>query len=312
MNLVFLGSGAFGRPTLEHLSRIHTVRGVVTQPARKAGRGGKLTPTPIGAWASEHLPGVPVLTPERINEASVRDQIRAFPADAWVVIAFGQYLGRSLISERFAINLHASLLPRWRGAAPINAAVLAGDEQTGNSVITIAPTMDAGPVLGQSRRAVGPDQTAGELHDLLAMDGPELVAQTLSRHADGTLRGVEQDESQVTQAGKLSKADGWIDFADTAQAVRRRVNGLTPWPGVTIQHRGQALKVLRVGIGPETDREPGAILDANGLVACGGRSTIRLIDVQPPGKRAMAWSAYARGRDVKSGERLVGRGASVG
>jgi methionyl-tRNA formyltransferase len=183
MRIVFLGSGAFGLPTLQHLAARHTVVGVVTQPDKPAGRGSKLTPTPIGAWAAEHLPGTPLIKPEKINTPEVRDLVRSWECDAWVVIAFGQKLGPTLLADRFAINLHASLLPRWRGAAPINHAILAGDTVTGNSVITLADRMDAGLVLGQSRRPIEPAQTTGELHDLLATDGPALVEQVLAEHA---------------------------------------------------------------------------------------------------------------------------------
>ena len=144
MDLVFFGSGAFGLPTLQRLAHAHRVTAIITQPDRKAGRGARLTPTPIGAWAAEHLPHVPLLKPGRVSDPESLEQVRAFPADAWVVIAYGQKLSPALLADRFAINLHASLLPRWRGAAPINWAILQGDSQTGNSVITLADRMDAG------------------------------------------------------------------------------------------------------------------------------------------------------------------------
>lgn len=306
MRLVFLGSGAFGLPTLRALARAHEIALVVSQPDRPAGRGSKLTPTPIAGFAESDLPGVPLLKPENINDEAVRETVRAFDADAWAVIAFGQYLGSKLIADRFAINLHASLLPRWRGAAPINAAVLAGDTVTGNSVITIAKRMDAGLVLGQSRREIEPTQTAGELHDLLAEDGPALVDGVLRAHATGTLSPVEQDESLVTIAGKMTKADGWIDFAESADACRWRIHGLTPWPGVTAIYAGQPLKLLRAGPSEDrTDAPPGVIVNAGaGLVACGGGTTLRLLEVQPPGKRGMEWAAFANGRRLGEGDRL--------
>ncbi|MDF1870691.1 MAG: methionyl-tRNA formyltransferase, partial [Phycisphaerales bacterium] len=150
MKIVFLGSGAFGVPTLERLAREHSITGIVTQPDRRVGRGKNTTPTPVGQWAAEHLPAVPIVKPENINTDEARETIRGWDADAWVVIAYGQYLGSKLIADRFAINLHGSRLPRWRGAAPINAAIVAGDTTTGNSVITIAKEMDAGFVLAQS------------------------------------------------------------------------------------------------------------------------------------------------------------------
>jgi methionyl-tRNA formyltransferase len=154
VNLVFLGSGAFGLPTLIALSRTHTLRAIISQPDRPAGRGGALTPTPVSAFAPRLLPTIPLHKPERINDAAA--QIRAYNADAWVVIAFGQKLGPALLDGVFAINLHASLLPRWRGAAPINAAILAGDARTGNSVITLAQRMDSGQILAQSECPIDP------------------------------------------------------------------------------------------------------------------------------------------------------------
>lgn len=316
MNLVFFGSGAFGVPTLERLSREHTINLIVTQPDRPAGRGKALTPTPVGAFAAAELPSVPIVKPERINDADVVERVRGTRADAWVVIAFGQKLGRGLLADRFAINLHASLLPRWRGAAPINHAILAGDSITGNSVITLADRMDAGLVLGQSRRPIDPLVTAGELHDLLASDGPELVLRVLGQHASGALRPVAQDEATVTPAGKLAKSDGAVEFCAPADEIRCRIHGLNPWPGVTVMFRGQPLKLLRARA-HDSDSSPaaavpgpvGVIVDgAAGLVSCGSGTTLELLEVQPAGGRAMAWAEFARGHRVQPGERIEGGG----
>ncbi len=306
MKLVFLGSGAFGLPTLQHLARSHEVAAIVTQPDKPAGRGGTLTPTPIAEWAATHL-SIPILKPLKVNDAAVVADIRAHQADAWVVIAFGQKLGRALLDGIFAVNLHASLLPRWRGAAPINAAILAGDEVSGNSVITLADRMDAGEVLGQSRREVDPRDTAGELHDLLSADGPALIDRVLGDYRRGTLVRTIQDESLVTIAPKLSKSDGWVAFSDTAEAARRRIHGLTPWPGVTVQFRGQPLKLIRCEVAEESSRgDGGSVIDADkGLIACRD-STLRLLEVHPAGKKPMPWPDFARGQRVKAGEQLLG------
>ncbi|MGJ8635516.1 MAG: methionyl-tRNA formyltransferase [Phycisphaerales bacterium] len=307
MKLVFLGSGAFGVPTLEALSRDHTITGIVTQPDRRVGRGKNSTATPVGQWASEHLPEVPIAKPEKINTDEARDLVRGWAADAWVVIAYGQYLGQKLIADRFAINLHGSRLPRWRGAAPINAAIVAGDSISGNSVITIAKEMDAGAVLGQSERLIEHSMTASELHNALSNDGPELMLKVLNEFENNALRMTEQDEGLVTVAPKMLKSDGWIDFVDSDQC-RCRVNGLSPWPCVAVEHRGQALKVLRAECSDSESQEvAGTIVDAaEGLVAC-DRGVLRLIEVQPAGKKAMGWQDYANGRQVKNGELLIGR-----
>ena len=303
MRIVFFGSGAFGLPTLQALSKRHQVVAVVTQPDKPAGRGGKITPTPIGQWAAQHLPSSPLIKPPKVNEPAIVEQIRSFSADAWVVIAFGQKLSRTLLADRFAINLHASLLPRWRGAAPINAAILGGDTVTGNTVITLADRMDAGLILGTSTRPIEPLMTAGELHDLLSADGPELVESVLERHANGMLQPVTQDESLVTIATKLSKSDGQVDFTQKADFTRRIVHALTPWPGVTCTLHAtppQPLKILRVQPEPGTHQEdPGTLLDVGaGIVACGQHTRLRLLEVQPPGKRPMHWADFARGRTI--------------
>jgi len=308
MDVVFLGSGAFGVPTLERLARDHTIIGIVTQPDRKAGRGSKLTATPVGQWASENLPSVPIIKPEKINEPAHRDLVRSWNADAWVVIAYGQYLGSKLIEDRFAINLHASLLPRWRGASPINSAIVAGDTNTGNSVITIAKEMDAGAVLAQSTRTIGPDTTAAMLHDQLSHDGPDLINKVLEDHKQGRVEFLTQDPSKVTIASKMTKSDGVVDFSQSAKLVAARINGLNPWPSITVGFRDESIKINQSKPSDlQSEQLPGTIIDADrGLVACGDGNTIELLMVQPANKRAMDWKAFANGRSVKVGELLIG------
>ncbi|MDX2148346.1 MAG: methionyl-tRNA formyltransferase [Planctomycetota bacterium] len=337
MRVVFLGSGEFGLPTARAIAREHQLLAIVSQPDKPAGRGGQLTPTPISAWAASEHPGVPCIKPADVNAPEIVAQVRAFKPDAFVVIAFGQKLGGPLLADIPAINLHASRLPRWRGAAPINWAILAGDSHTGNSVITLAQRMDAGLILAQSERRIDPVLTTGELHDLLSADGPELVLRVLAELARDPVaalsRGAAQDPALVTHARKLSKDDAWIDLNASAEDCRRRVHGLNPWPGVSVTFRGEPLKVLRVGVhdspaggAPPGDgasnrvgdrdpnavvarsngAEPGVIFDADlGLVAC-ARGVLQLRDVQAPGKRAMAWGDFSRGLRVRSGEILTG------
>lgn len=352
MNIVFFGSGEFGVPTLARLASAgggHRVVAVVTQPDRPAGRGGKVTPTPVAQWAAANLPGVPVYKPEKVSEAGVTAELRRVAGvgdttggdsqehcsgeqchqegrcsgEQWhqccfVVIAFGQKMPAALLEGVFAINLHASLLPRWRGAAPINAAILAGDAETGNSVITLANRMDAGLVLGQTRRVIEPRMTAGELHDVLAADGPELVERVLREHERGELRPVTQDESLVTKAAKLIKADGVMDWSRSAVECRGRVHGLTPWPGVTVVVGAggrEMVKLLRV---MEEEKRHcsgeqchvGSLIDVErGLVACGGGTVLRMVDVQPAGKKGMRWEDFVRGRKIEKGAELKAPGA---
>ncbi len=302
MRLVFLGSGAFGLPTLRTLLERHDVAMVVTQPDRPAGRGGKLTPTPVAELAS--AAGANVFKPERINRPEAVAQVRAVEADAWVVIAYGQKLGAALLEGVFAINLHASLLPRWRGAAPIHHAVMAGDHETGNSVITLAEEMDAGDVLATTRRSIEPTQTTGELHDLLAEDGPGAVLEVLDAHGSRSVQRTAQDPSLVTLAPKLSRGDATIDFGRTGAQCRAHINGLSPWPGCTVDAAGNTIKLLRAGPAHGTGR-PGELLDpATGVVACGD-GAVRLIQVQPAGKKPMTFAEFARGRSLETGTRLA-------
>lgn len=308
MDVVFLGSGAFGVPTLEMLAREHTITGIVTQPDRKAGRGGKMTPTPVGEWAAEHQPDVPIIKPEKINTEEARAIVRGWNADAWVVIAYGQYLGQKLIADRWAINLHGSRLPRWRGAAPINAAIVAGDEVSGNSVITIDKEMDAGAVLAQSERRIEPDMTAAMLHDALSKDGPDLIARVLEQRELRTESYTTQDPSRVTIAPKMSKSDGVVDFNRPARLVAARINGLNPWPSITLGFREETIKINRSqATMVDSQEQAGTIHSADdGLVVCGDGRCVQILSVQPQGKRAMDWKAFANGRSIETGERLIG------
>lgn len=303
MDVVYFGSGAFGLPTLQRLGATHRVHAVVTQPDRPAGRGKKLTPNPIAAWAGEHLPDAALIQPDRVNEPDMLERVRSFPAEAWVVIAFGQKLGEALLHDRFAINLHASLLPRWRGAAPIHHAILAGDAETGNSVITLAERMDAGEVLGTQRTGIGRTETTGELHDRLSAMGPDVVLDVLARHAAGTLQPETQDESGVTLAGKLGRDDARPDISEPGEALRCRVNGLSPWPGCAVQIDGVRVKLLRAD-SQEGSGEPGHVLDpVAGLIGT-GEGLLRVLDVQPAGKSPMSWEQFARGRSIQAGSRI--------
>lgn len=323
LRIAFLGGGPFGLPTLNMLRAEHELVAIITQPDRPSGRGKQVTPTDIAQWAPVHAPQVPIFKPANINDPAEVEAIRrvAGPglADAWIIISFGQKLSPQLIDGIWAINLHGSLLPRWRGAGPVQAAILAGDRETGNTAITIAQRMDAGLMLGTSRRAIELDTIAGELHDLLAADGPALVRDVLHRHAAGQYAAQLQDETLVTKARKLSKADAWVDFAAEAEHCRRRINGLNPWPGVVANFRGQPLKLVRattqlddisntameaVAAHVRAPRPHGQILaGATGLIACGasgkGEGTVlRVLEVQAPGKRVMKWSEFANGAKI--------------
>jgi len=311
MRIVFLGAGEFGLPTLRALAANHDVPLVVSQPDRPAGRKRVMTPTPIAAWSQPH--GIETIKPDNVNDEPHLEKIRQLEPDAMVIVAFGQYLKQALVTiPRFgAMNLHASLLPRWRGASPINSAVLAGDNETGNTIIRIAKKMDAGAMLGSQATSIDPLETAGELHDRLASMGPDLVLQVLHDLQSGQATETEQDDEAATLAPKLSRDDGYVDFNESANALRARVHGLTPWPGITAYWSAdeagerKPLKICRVQPQPEQSQgsEPGQLLDTDGTVACAA-GAVKLLEVQPPGKRLMPWADFANGHQVKPGTRF--------
>lgn len=322
MRLIFLGSGEFGLPTLRELCQQHQVLAVVSQPDRPSGRRRQSTPTPVSSWAQQA--GLELFKVADVNESACVDRLGALKPDAAVVIAFGQKLGPALIGAmgRLAVNLHASLLPKYRGAAPINWAIINGEVQTGISVIGLAARMDAGLVYGQAETPIDPLETAGQLHDRLAQMGPALVGQVLHDFEAGTLQGLVQNELLATRAPKLTKADGTVRFDAMAQDVRNRVHGLTPWPGARVVWvQGQGAQVVRrplilrrvaaepdlscfIGLNRGVDQQPapGTILAGHRVAVRDG--VVRLLEVQAPGGRLMSVADFARGQSINEGDRL--------
>ncbi len=239
MDIVFRGSGAFGIPALEALrASRHKIVQVISQPDRPAGRGKHLTPTPVSQWAAEH--GLPLARTEDANEAETLELLRSrrdAGAQCLVVIAFGQKLSDELLAifPRGGINLHSSLLPKYRGAAPINWAVINGDAQAGVCVIEVTRVMDAGDILATAAAPVGESETAGELHDRLALLGSPLLPRVLEAMESGTLVRAAQDRLLATRAPKLSREMAWVDFTESAARVSARIRGMSPWPGVQVE-----------------------------------------------------------------------------
>jgi methionyl-tRNA formyltransferase len=303
LRIIFAGSGAFGVPSLRALmDGGHNLVEVYTQPDRPAGRGRRLTPTPIAQFALQR--NLPVVRTANINQEQMP------PADLMVVMAFGQKIAESHVhhARLGSINLHASRLPRHRGAAPINAAILAGDRITGNSVIRLAQRMDAGVVLGQSTVEIGELETAGELHDRLADDGAELVPRVIAALADRTALETPQDESQATLAPKLARETSLIDWSAPAGQIALKIRGLHPWPGcrvklVSAEGTEQARLTLvraRATLDGCSDR-PGTITGP--FVAAGG-SLLEVVELQPEGKKPMTLAAYRNGHRWENGMRL--------
>ena len=236
MNILFLGSGAFGIPSLNALAlSAHKILHILSQPDRPAGRGKHLTPTPVSQWALDR--NLPLTRTENANAPEILSLIRELNPDAIVVIAFGQKLSSDFLAltKNPLINLHSSLLPKYRGAAPINWAIINNDPTAGVCVIEVTPTMDAGDILASVSTPIDPAETAGELHDRLALLGSPLLPQVLDDLANGTRHRTPQDPTLVTKARKLSREIAWVDFTQPAPNVSARIRGLSPWPGVKVE-----------------------------------------------------------------------------
>lgn len=301
LKVIFAGAGAFGVPTLKALLERHEVVGIYTQPDRPAGRGKKMTATPVGEFAAAR--GISAVKTEDLNKEVLPG------ADVLVVIAFGQKISPEVTAwpRLGAINLHASRLPRYRGAAPIHRAIMGGETVTGNSVIRMAPKMDAGAVLGMSSVEIGETETTGELHDRLAEDGVPLVLKVLDELAAGTAVEVEQDHARATLAKKISRETAVLDLGKSAEEVSRQIRGLYPWPGVKgLLLAGDGKEVARFTFGHvravEGKGEPGEISE-DGRVACGA-GAIEVMDLQPEGKGLMTLAAFRNGRKWERGMRV--------
>jgi methionyl-tRNA formyltransferase len=304
--VVFFGTPQFAVPSLEQLiGSSHTVVGVVTQPDRPRGRGQHVTPCPVKAVALAH--GLPVWHPARLADDAWLGQMRDLGAEMGIVAAFGRLLPQALLDalpDGF-LNVHASLLPRWRGAAPIQRAIMAGDRVTGITIMRVVLALDAGPMLAREEVPIGDDATTETLEPALAACGAGLLVRTLDRLREGPIPEIPQPESDVTYATKLDRAESRIDWTQPAAVIARRVRGLRPWPLAVARHEGRALALLRarVAADPVGTATPGTILRADGeavVVACGERA-LAITEVKPEGRRAMAVRDFLNGASVPAG-----------
>jgi len=313
MKIVYLGSGEFGIGCLNALAESnHNIRFIVTQPPQPAGRGRRPTPTPVARWAKDH--SIDFIETENVNTPENLERIAALQPELIVVIAFGQKIGSQLINlpPRGAINVHASLLPKYRGAAPINWAIINGERQTGISIITLAEKMDTGLICTQAKTDIGPDETAGQLHDRLAKMAAPLLLETLTKIADGSITYTEQDHSKATLAPKLKKSDGHLDFSEPADRLRRRILGLWPWPGASAVYTSKkTTKSLRVTIAQacvvETQNPaqlPVGTLDDNLNVVC-GKDALKITKIKPAGSRLMDFKDFANGWAIQPTDLFV-------
>lgn len=307
MRLVFMGTPEFAVPTLQSVVAAgHDVLAVLTQPDRPAGRGRRLTAPPVKQAAVEL--GLPVHQPEKIRPPDVYDFLKNLAPDAMVVVGYGKIIPQAIIDlpPLGIINVHASLLPKYRGAAPIQWAVANGESHTGVTTMRIDAGLDTGDMLLKAETEIGPDETALELSPRLARMGADLLVRTLDMLSAGTLVPEPQDNERATFAPVLKKEDGLIDWRRPASEIHNRVRGLLPWPGCYTTFRGRLLHVWKARVSKHTGGEPGTIYFSrnSAAVACGDGSGLELIEVQLEGKNRMPAAAFLNGQHLEENERL--------
>ena len=314
IRIIMLGTGDFALPTFEHLLETgHSVVALVTQPDRPQGRKQELIPSRIKRAALAR--SIPIQQPEDVNAPESLERIRALAPDLLVTAAYGQILSAELLAipRLGGINLHGSILPAYRGAAPVARAIQNGEAETGVTVIRMTPQIDAGGILAIARTEIGPDETAGELEQRLARLGAPLVAQAIAALAAGPIPVLPQDRSQVTKAPKLRKEDGRIDWSRSARAVHNQVRALQPWPVAftTWQPRTPPGKdpihliVHKTAVVAGPGR-PGEVIEVAGdrLVVAAGEAAVRLLVIQVPGKKPVPAEEFLRGHRVQAGDRM--------
>jgi len=306
VRVVFMGSPEFAVPCLRALAAAHEVALVVSQPDKPAGRGAQLAAPAVKTAALEL--GIPVIQPRSARTGDLRDALAASGAELAVVVAYGKILPRAVLDAlpRGCINVHASILPRYRGAAPVQWAVIRGEAETGVAIMQLDEGMDTGPVILERRVAIDPDETSGELLARLAPIGAAALLDAIARIASGRAEPVAQDHAAATHAPMLAKGDGAIDFTQPAAAVAARIRGVDPWPGAQATLRGQIVKLFRARAESGTG-SPGSVLaiDAAGLHVGCGDGTVVIREIQAPGRKRMTVAQFAGGRGVAVGDVLA-------
>lgn len=303
MKIVFMGTPDFAVPCLTALREAgHEVAAVFTQPDKPKGRGYALTPPPVKVKALEY--GLPVYQPTTLRDGEALRLLKEIGPDVIAVVAYGKLLPGEILElpPMGCVNVHASLLPRHRGASPIQWAIVSGDRETGVTTMYMAEGMDTGDILEKTVTPIGPDETAAELHDRLSNLGAALLVHTLNGMESGEIVPEKQDDALATKAPIIRKEMGRLDFSKSAAELHNLARGFYPWPGVYTQLDGKRLKVLETGLGEGTGR-PGEVIEADGrlLVACGDGRALELKKVQPEGKRPMTAAEWLRGRPLNRG-----------
>lgn len=306
LRLVFMGTPAFSVPTLKVLiDSPHQVIAVYSQPPRPSGRGHRVQKSPIHLLAEEH--GIPVYTPKTLRSLESQEEFSALKADVAVVIAYGLILPAAILeAPQFGcINVHASLLPRWRGAAPIHRALLAGDEETGITIMKMDEGLDTGPMLSLERLPITSTTTASQLHDQLSEKGAMLLLPTLEAYIDGKMLPQGQPEEGVTYAHKLTREEGRLDWRNSAEQIERKIRVLNPWPGTWFEHEGINLKVFAATVVEnDTPSNPGLVLQNAPLIMSCGQGSLRVDLIQRPGGAVLAPEAFLRGYTLPEGTLL--------
>jgi methionyl-tRNA formyltransferase len=306
VRVVVMGSPEFAVPSLERVAAAHDVALVVTQPDKPAGRGKQLTPPPVKTAALAL--GLPVIQPRSVKPPEVAAELAATRAELAVVVAYGKILPPAVLAAfpRGCVNVHGSILPRYRGAAPVQRAVIDGLAETGVSIMQLDAGMDTGPVYATRTTPIGPDETAGELMARLAPIGADLLLEVLAAIEAGTAVATPQDHARATHAAMLARADGYIDFTRPAAAVAARIRGVDPWPGALALLRGERTKLYGARVVSGSGR-PGEILaiDGDGAVVATGDGAVVIRELTPPGRRRMRAAELAAGRGLAVGDVLA-------
>jgi methionyl-tRNA formyltransferase len=309
LRIVFFGTPEFAVPTLDALlGTRHRIVGVVTQPDRPRGRGQKFTAAPVKKRAA--AANLPILQPERLKDPAFLDALSALRADIGVVAAYGKILNNAVLAmpPLGLLNVHASILPRHRGAAPVHRAVIAGDAETGVTIMRIVAALDAGPMLAVARRPIGPDETSDQVERDLATLGARLLVDTLDTLAQGRVHETQQDDSAATYARRLTKADGAVDWSQPAIQVHNLIRGLHPWPHAYTVLHGRRFILLRstVSAAQDGDAQPGTIIEAHGdsLTVATGTGRLHVREIQAEGKRPMGPREFLAGHPLPAGDRF--------
>lgn len=311
MKIIYMGTPDFAVAPLEAILKAgHEVTSVVTQPDRQKGRGREVQYSPVKECALSY--GIPVLQPLKIKEEDAVEELRKYPADIFVVAAFGQLLSEEILNmpRLGCINIHASLLPAYRGAAPIQWCVINGEEKTGVTIMQMAKGMDTGDILLQKEVVLDEKETGGSLFDRLMETGAELIVEVLPKIEAGELTPVVQKEELATYAGKITKDMGNIDFAKSAVTIERLIRGLNPWPSAFTHYKGKILKIWEADVVSECANAenpvPGTVIamDKESFTLATGEGALRIRSLQPEGKKRMSCAEFMRGYEVKVGEAL--------